>query len=86
MIQNCQNIVHYQYFGGTDLFCVLNLSPEVFQKEVCTGATFMSSIFNHCTSIHIWVDKHGVHLTGPKNMHNISGVATIIDIMFMVVN
>ena len=70
--QDYPDIVKCQYFVGLDLSFALYLLLTVFQTGVCTCATFMSSIFNHCALIPIWVGNCGNHLTGPPNMYNLA--------------
>ena len=44
----------------------------MFQTGVCTDVSFISSMFNHCTSIPIWVYNCRMYLTGPLNMYNLA--------------
>ena len=60
-----------QYFVLFDYDIAYDLSSNFNSDSMNIGATFMSSLFNHCTSIPIWIDKSGhIHLVGPKNMYN----------------
>ena len=35
------------------------------------GATLLSAMFMHCTSVPIWIDElKGIHLIGPDDMYN----------------
>ena len=75
--QNHPFFEHYQYFVGPELFFALNLSSLVFGNNINVGATFMSSMFEHCTTIPIWIDINGLyHLKGPRNMYNFAWGAT----------
>ena len=61
----------YQYFVGIDLQFALNLSSYINEHNTGIGATFMSSVFAHSTSIPIWIDnRERIHLEGPSNMYN----------------
>ena len=60
-----------QYFVSTQYLFALDLSSRVLTCNEGTGATFMSSMFSHSTSIPIWKDEHGrIYLQGPKDMYN----------------
>ena len=60
-----------QYFVLFDYDIAYDLSSNFNSDSMNIGAKFMSSLFNHCTSIPIWIDKSGhIHLVGPKNMYN----------------
>ena len=61
----------YQYFVSTEYVFALDLSSHVLSGENDVGATFMSSMFLHATSIPIWIDKNDrIYLNGPKDMYN----------------
>ena len=58
-------------FVGTDLWGALDLLSNVLRNKSNAGAIFLSSMFAHSTSTHIWVDDKALcHLRGPKEMHN----------------
>ena len=66
-----QEHIMYQYFVSTKYFFALDISSSVLKNENTIGATFMSSMFFHATSIPIWIDQNDkVHLDGPKDMYN----------------
>ena len=62
----------YQYFVSPQYFFGLNLSSNVLFGSNDVGATFMSSLFYHWTSIPIWKDEKCdmIFLEGPKDMYN----------------
>ena len=61
----------FQYFVGPELMFALNLSSSVFRNDINVEASFMSSIFKHCTTVPIWIDINGLyHVKGPSNMYN----------------
>ena len=56
---------------GIDLQFALNLSSYIKEHNTGIGATFMSAVFVHSTSIPIWIDnRERIHLEGPSNMYN----------------
>ena len=60
-----------QYFVGVDGKFALDLSSDMLKNGKDVGATFMSSMFNHCTSVPIWIDGDDkIHLLGPVDMYN----------------
>ena len=60
-----------QYFVSIDTYFAYDLSSDILVANNNLGATFLSSMFYHCTSVPIWIDKdRNVHLVGPKNMYN----------------
>ena len=61
-----------QYFVSTQYLFGIDLSSDVLCHDMDVGATFMSSMFHHCTTIPIWEDKKSkrVFLYGPKDMYN----------------
>ena len=67
-----ENITMYQYFVSPQYFFGLNLSSNVLFGSNDVGATFMSSLFYHCTTIPIWKDEKCdmIFLEGPKDMYN----------------
>ena len=60
-----------QYFILHDYRVAYDVSSNVTSSSFNIGATFMSSMFNHCTSVPIWIDQDdNIHLVGPKHMYN----------------
>ena len=60
-----------QFFVGIEGQSAFDLSSEVLEGGNDAGATFMSSLFNHCTTVLVWVDNKSLyHLLGPKQMYN----------------
>ena len=65
------NFIMKQYFIGVDGMFAYDLSSDVLKNENNAGATFMSSLFFHLTSVPIWIDvRNNIHLRGPENMYN----------------
>ena len=65
------NFIMKQYFVGVDGMFAYDLSSDVLKNENNAGATFMSSLFFHLTSVPIWIDvRNNIHLRGPENMYN----------------
>ena len=66
-----ERLVMKQYFVGVDGKFALDLSSDMLKNGKDVGATFMSSMFNHCTSVPIWIDGDDkIHLLGPVDMYN----------------
>ena len=66
-----QEYIMYQYFVAPDHRFAIDLSLANLKDNNNVGATFLSSIFNHVTSIPIWINDKGKYfLNGPKNMYN----------------
>ena len=60
-----------QYFVGIDIKFALDLPSDKLNNGNNIGATFLSSMFYHVTSLPIWIDKHNmIHLKGPPDMYN----------------
>ena len=61
-----------QYFVSTQYMFGIDLSSDVLCHNMDVGATFMSSMFLHCTTIPIWKDEKNerIFLSGPKDMYN----------------
>ena len=55
---NYEELTIYQYFVSPQYMFGLNLSSKVFFDSNDVGATFMLSLFYHCTSIPIWKNKN----------------------------
>ena len=65
------HIIMYQYFVSPQYMFGLDISSHILRDEKDVGATFMSSMFYHSTSVPIWKDKKGnIYLEGPKDMYN----------------
>ena len=63
----------YQYFVSPQYLFALDLSSDNAKSNKGIGATFMSSMFFHCTTIPIWKDNNGnIHLKGPGDMYNLA--------------
>ena len=68
---NSNTYRHIQYFFIVDHSIAYNISSDKLRNKQNVGATFMSSLIHHCTSIPIWVDDlEYIHLVGPENMYN----------------
>ena len=67
-----EGFIMHQYFVSPQYMFGLDLSSNVLCDDDDVGATFMSSLFYHCTTIPIWKDKKGdkIFLKGPKDMYN----------------
>ena len=46
-----------QYFVGIEGRFAYDLSSNVLGRGNDAGATFMSSLFNHCTTVPVWSDR-----------------------------
>ena len=69
--KNSDQLVMKQYFVGVDGKCALDVSSDILKYGKQVGSNFLSSMFNHCTSVPIWIDsKHGIHMLGPAEMYN----------------
>ena len=69
--KNSDHLVMKQYFVGVDGKFALDLSSDILKDGKQVGSTFLSSMFNHCTSAPIWIDsKHDIHMLGPAEMYN----------------
>ena len=69
--RNNEDYVMKQYFVGVDLKFGYDISSNKLKNKNNVGATFLSSLFHHCTTIPIWIDKNNkIHLTGPDRMYN----------------
>ena len=68
---NCSKYKMFQYFVAPDHRFAIDLSSENLKDHKNVGATFLSSLFNHVTSIPIWIDDEGKYfLKGPREMYN----------------
>ena len=66
-----QDKTMHQYFVATKYKFALDISSNVLKNDNAIGATFMSSMFYHATSIPVWIDlDNRVFLSGPKDMYN----------------
>ena len=70
--KNYEELTMHQYFVSPQYMFGLNLSSNVLFDSNDVGATFLSSLFYHCTSIPIWKDEKcdKIYLEGPKYMYN----------------
>ena len=60
-----------QFFVSPELKFGLNLSSQILFNNNSVGATFLSSLFLHATTIPIWIDdKDFIFLKGPQDMYN----------------
>ena len=60
-----------QYFVSVDCNFAMDISSTKLKNNNNWGATFLSAMFQHCTSIPIWVDDlNCIHLKGPDDMYN----------------
>ena len=69
--KNYKHMKMNQYFVSTQYMFAQDLSSNIRIMKEGIGATFMSSMFFHCTSIPIWNDDLGnIYLKGPEDMYN----------------
>ena len=62
----------YQYFVSPQYIFGIDLLSNVLSVNNDVGATFMSSLFYHCTKIPIWKNtkNNQLYLEGPKDIYN----------------
>ena len=61
----------HQFFVCAEFLFALDISSDVLKGDNAVGATFMSSMFFHATSVPIWTDKEDkIFICGPKDMYN----------------
>ena len=64
----------HQYFVSPQYMFGINISLDTLCDNNDVGATFMSSMFYHSTTIPIWKKKKNdnIYLEGPKDMYNLA--------------
>ena len=62
----------YQFFVSSQYMFGINISSDTLGDNNDVGATFMSSLFYHSTTIPIWKNSENdrIYLKGPKDMYN----------------
>ena len=72
LCQNYEDWLMYQYFVSPQYKFGIDISSNTLSDNKDVGATFMSSLFYHSTTIPIW--KNGtndqIYLEGPQYMYN----------------
>ena len=72
LTKNNEDLIMHQFFVSPQYRFGLDISSNVLRDNNDVGATFMSSLFYHCTSIPIWKETNGnkIYIEGPKDMYN----------------
>ena len=67
-----EGLIMHQFFVSPQYRFGLDISSNVLCDNNDVGATFMSSLFYHCTTIPIWKETKGnkIYIEGPKDMYN----------------
>ena len=72
LCKNYEDWTMYQYFVSPQYNFGLNISSNTLSDNKDVGATFMSSLFYHATTIPIWKNRINdrIYLEGPQYMYN----------------
>ena len=67
-----KDLIMHQFFVSPQYRFGLDISSNVLCDDNDVGATFVLSLFFHCTTIPIWKEKKGdkIYIEGPKDMYN----------------
>ncbi len=70
--EKCQRSVMMQFFVGVSAGFAFDISSPVTSDLGKIGGTFQSSLFDHCTSVPLWIDeeKQLVHILPPFEGRN----------------
>jgi hypothetical protein len=70
--KKCQQSTMFQFFVGISAGFAFDISSSVTESLDSVGATFQSSLFEHCTSVPVWVDNATsiVHMDPPFEKKN----------------